>query len=73
VEDKVSQLSDQMFSVLKHFCVYESTSAGNRRMSYGAWWLSGKFGALRPEGCRAEFHNSHHVGTLGKIFTCSCL
>ena len=35
----------------------------------GAWWLSGKFGAFRPEGRRLESHYSHHVGTLGKSFT----
>ena len=37
------------------------------------WWLSGKFGALRPEGCRFESNSSHHVGTLGKSFTHGCL
>src|SRR6218665_1778211 len=35
----------------------------------GVWWLSGKFGALRPEGREFESHSSHHVGTLGKSFT----
>src|SRR6218665_414305 len=27
----------------------------------GAWWLSGRFGALRPEGGKFEFHSSHHI------------
>src|SRR6218665_3729543 len=27
----------------------------------GAWWLSGKFSALRPEGRRFETHSSRHV------------
>ena len=30
-----------------------------------AWWLSGRFGALRPEGCWFEFHSSRHIETLG--------
>src|SRR6218665_2536586 len=34
-----------------------------------AWGLSGKFGALRPEGCRYKSHFSCHVATLGKSFT----
>ena len=33
------------------------------------WWLSGKFGALRPVGCRFESHSSRYIGTLGKSFT----
>src|SRR6218665_2178105 len=37
-----------------------------------AWWFSGKFVALRPQGCRFEPHSSRHVGTLGKSFTRSC-
>ena len=39
----------------------------------GAWWLSGKFGGLRPEDLKFESHSSCHVGTLGKSFTHSCL
>src|SRR6218665_1681069 len=39
----------------------------------GHWWLSGRFGDLSPEGCRFEYHSSHHVGTLGKYLTRSCL
>ena len=38
-----------------------------------AWWLSGRFGALCPEGRRFESHCSRHIGTLGKSFTRSCL
>ena len=30
--------------------------------------LNGRFGALRPDGCRFESHSSRHVGTLGKSF-----
>ena len=37
------------------------------------WWLSGKFGALRTQGCRFEPHPSHHVGTLGESFSRSWL
>src|SRR6218665_1661125 len=29
----------------------------------GAWWLSGKFGALPPEGCRFKSHSSCHIRT----------
>ena len=41
--------------------------------SCGAWWLSGKSGALHPEGRRFKTHSSRHVRTLGKSFTHSCL
>src|SRR6218665_253388 len=41
--------------------------------SYGEWWLSGKFSALHPQGRRFEPHSSHHIGTLGKSFSHSCL
>ena len=41
--------------------------------SSGSSWLSGKFGALCPEGLMFEFHSRRHVGTLGKSFTYSCL
>jgi len=37
------------------------------------WWLTCRFGALRPEGRRLESHSSHHVGTLGKSFAYNCL
>ena len=40
---------------------------------YGAWWLGGMFDALGPEGHRFESQSSHHIGTLGKSFTLSCL
>jgi|SRR6218665_1025560 len=43
------------------------------RCKDGAWWLSGRFGALCPEGRKFEYPSSRHVGTLGKIFTRSCL
>jgi len=45
----------------------------------GAWWLSGKFGALHPEGrgfeaaWQLEWDSSCHAGALGKFFTHSCL
>ena len=39
---------------------------------YGAWWLSGRFGALGPEGRRFESHSSRHAGTLDKSLTRSC-
>jgi len=42
-------------------------------MICGTWYLSGKFGALRPQGRSFESHSSLHVGTLGKSFTHSCL
>ena len=32
-----------------------------------------QFGGLRPEGRTFESHSSHHVGTIGKSFTRSCL
>ena len=35
----------------------------------GSWWLSGRFGALRPEGRRFESHSNHHVRILSKSFT----
>src|SRR6218665_549674 len=37
------------------------------------WWLSGKLGALRPEGHKLESHSRHQVGTIGKSFTRGCL
>ena len=39
----------------------------------GTWWLSGGFGALRPEGRRFGSHSRHHVGTSGKSFIRSWL
>ena len=39
----------------------------------GAWWLSGKFGALHSKSRRFESTYSHHVGTLGKSCTHSSL
>ena len=39
----------------------------------GAWWLSGKFGALRPEGRRFKSHCGRQVGTSSHSFTHSCL
>ena len=30
----------------------------------GLWWLSYKFGAMRPEFRRLESHSSRHVGTF---------
>ena len=50
----------------------ERTGAGAERWR-GASWLSGKFGALRPEGSRFKSHSSHHIGTIGKSFTQCCL
>jgi len=35
--------------------------------------VSGRFGALLPEGHRFESHSSHHIGTLGKYLTRSYL
>ena len=46
---------------------------GRKYVNRGAWWLSGKFGALHPEGRRFESHSSHHVGTLSKTFIRSWL
>src|SRR6218665_352557 len=42
-------------------------------LNCGAWWLIGRFGAFHLRGCRFESRSSHHVGTLGKSFTSSCL
>jgi len=39
----------------------------------GVWWLIGRFDAFRPKGNGFESHCSCHVGTLGKLFTRSCL
>ena len=39
----------------------------------GTWWHSGRVEAFRPEGCGFESRSSHHVGTLGKSLTRSCL
>ena len=42
--------------------------------SCGAWWFSGKFDALHPEGRRFESsHSRRHVEILDKSFTHSCL
>ena|SRR6218665_1642599 len=43
------------------------------RKCHRAWWRSGKFGVLHPQGHRFKPHSSRHVGTLGKSFTRSCL
>jgi len=48
------------------FCRFKQNGHGS---SYGAWWLMGKFGALRAEGRKFESHSSRHVGTLDKSFT----
>ena len=40
---------------------------------WSMWWLSGRFGALRWESRRFESLPSHHVRTLGKSLTRSCL
>ena len=37
------------------------------------WWLSGRVGALCPQGRKFESRSSRHVGTLGESFTRSCL
>ena len=39
----------------------------------GAWWLSGRFGALHPEDFRFESLSSQNIVTLGKFFNRSCL
>ena len=39
----------------------------------GAWWLSGRFGALHLDGRKFEYQSSHHVWILDKSFTHSCL
>src|SRR6218665_1030804 len=39
---------------------------------YGAWWLSGKFSALCPYGCRFESYSSRCVATLDKLLTLNC-
>jgi len=38
-----------------------------------AWWLIGRFVPFVRTVVGSESHCSHHVGTLGKSFTCSCL
>src|SRR6218665_959441 len=43
-----------------------------RAVECWVWWLSGKFGALRPDGRRFESHSSRYVRTLGKSFARSC-
>ena len=55
------------------FCFSSANSAQKLCLWCGAWWLRGKFCALRPEGCRFESHSNHHAGTLGKSFTHCCL
>jgi len=37
------------------------------------WWLFGRFVAFVPKGRGFESHSRHHIRTLGKSFTCSCL
>ena len=39
----------------------------------GAWWLSGRISALRPQVRRFKPHSSRHVGILGKSFNRNCL
>jgi len=38
-----------------------------------AWWLIGRFVAFCPKGQGFGSRYGHHVGTLGKSFTRSCL
>src|SRR6218665_468852 len=47
--------------------------ASTRRVFCGAWWRFGRVNACRPEGRGLESRSRHHVGTLGKSFTHSCL
>ena len=37
------------------------------REKRGAWWLIGKFGALRPEGRGFEIHSSRPRRDLGQV------
>jgi len=39
----------------------------------GVWWLVGRFSAFCLKGHRFESHSSHHVRTLVKSFSRSCL
>ena len=51
----------------------------NRRLGattlHDCWasWLIGRVDTYRAEGHEFESRSSHHIGTLGKSFTCSCL
>ena|SRR6218665_2543951 len=67
----IKVLREQMisFGQVRH-C---SVCLGAQGLNRGTWWLSGGFGALRPEGSRFEFHSSRNVGILGKSLTRSCL
>ena len=62
-----------MISLCMHVCAHSHICILITHAGCGAWWLSGRFGALRPDGRRFESHSSHHVGTLGKSFTYSCM
>ena len=53
-------------------CFFDSLPF-NQVCSCGAWWLSGKFGALHQECSRFESHSRRQVGILDKSFTRSCL
>jgi len=57
--------------IMQFFCLLDAMLP--MLLICGAWWLSCRFGALRPEGHRFESHSSRHIGTLGKSFTHSCL
>ena len=63
----IKQLHERIFNALEEF----DEAAINAAM--GAWWLSGKFGALHLQGRWFEPYSSRHVGILGKSFTRSCL
>ena len=53
--------------------VYEPRRATQNKPISDAWWLMGRFDVFRPRGRGFESRSSHHVGTLGKSFTRSCL
>ena len=44
-----------------------------RRCICGTWWRIGRVEAFWPEGHGFESRSRHHVGTLGKSLTHSCL
>src|SRR6218665_345366 len=57
----------------KYLNAIRSEWTPDSRKVCGAWWLSSKCSAFRPEGRRFKSHSGRYVGTLGKSFTHSCL
>ena len=65
------QLTSIFDKVLSRSVFYKVLS--RLQIYWGMWWHIGRIEAFRLEGRGFESRSSHHVGTLGKSLTHSCL